>query len=304
MRSFGVRLPILAATAWAGIGLSVSAKGYSATARLSTSHPRWQQSLCRLLMSPRSYVLRPLTAFPAISRPLTSRSPSRWRQQLCHDRLRVRRGSSAGSGSSKTGRRQLRDHLSPDELLLADLLRNFLSSTYFPTVYTPTIYSAHRLRIPGSLQAHVYGTHRLRLRSRYGALATVSPDCEQVRLPSPPRSCLAVTRLRRRPIRLPARTVAHREARASRQIDPDVRFLRQWTAARTSPPCSTRSRIAAQAAPDTPRADSPPEAARSRQREQRTALQRRTSARDRPQHKHRCQGPGQPHAGAPVSAGR
>ena len=28
MRSFGVRLPILAVTAWAGIGLSVSAMGY------------------------------------------------------------------------------------------------------------------------------------------------------------------------------------------------------------------------------------------------------------------------------------
>ena len=52
MRSFGVRLPILAATAWAGIGLSVMGRdyGYSETVYLTPTVAtlRVADILCRV----------------------------------------------------------------------------------------------------------------------------------------------------------------------------------------------------------------------------------------------------------------
>ena len=94
MRSFGVRLPILAATAWAGIGLSVLGRelGYSET---STLLPRWRHSRCPRLMSPLTPMLcrqLPLSQLssrrvhrrarhggvPAISRPPTKFEGGFW----------------------------------------------------------------------------------------------------------------------------------------------------------------------------------------------------------------------------------
>ena len=75
MRSFGVRLPILAVTAWASIGLSVSGMD-SATPRPFTS-PRRQQSRGRRLTSPLAPTwFPPPTLFRPMFRPLTLTSPS------------------------------------------------------------------------------------------------------------------------------------------------------------------------------------------------------------------------------------
>ena len=65
MRSLGVRLPILAVTAWAGIGLSVWAS-ISATARPSTSPPQRRLLSCppHTSTSP-SYLLPTAYSFPS-----------------------------------------------------------------------------------------------------------------------------------------------------------------------------------------------------------------------------------------------
>ena len=76
MRSFGVRLPILAATAWAGIGLSVMGRdlGYSETVYVTPTVATF--ALPTSCMSPQTPTwCRRHTAFPAICRPLTSYEP-------------------------------------------------------------------------------------------------------------------------------------------------------------------------------------------------------------------------------------
>jgi hypothetical protein len=132
MRSFGVRLPILAATAWAGIGFSVSGRdfGYSETVYLSptVATVAWPTTY----VASRSYVLPTAYEFPsyipAAYEPITL-APT-----YLTTAYRVRRGL--------FGRLRLVER----PLVASYLPTTYVSSTYYPTSYrlrsyTPTVYT-------------------------------------------------------------------------------------------------------------------------------------------------------------------
>ena len=173
MRSFGVRLPILAATAWAGIGLSVMGRdlGYSETIYLTPTVttltlPTTYVSSARIWYQPLMYprlTYQPPTAFPVISPHLTSTSPHAGVDRLCNDRLPASaEGSWAGSGSSSDlCVASLCDRLSTVQLLLPA----YYTTSYRATSYTPTIYRPTVLRISPGLGNFVHDAKFVGLRA-------------------------------------------------------------------------------------------------------------------------------------------
>ena len=113
MRSFGVRLPILAATAWAGIGFSVSGRdfGYSETVYVTPTVATvvWPTSY----VASRSYVVPTAYSFPSyipaayVDEPVTL-APTTYLTTAYTVRTGALRPAPAGR---ETGARQLRARL-------------------------------------------------------------------------------------------------------------------------------------------------------------------------------------------------
>ena len=150
MRSFGVRLPILAATAWAGIGLSVLGGdlGYSETVYISPTVATfaWPTSY----VTSDTYVLPTTYSFasyiPAayVEEPVTLASTD-----LPHDRLPGPKGAlgPAPAGRTTCGR-QLRHHvLSPSSYVVPTLLHNLLPGN---KLYTNHLHT-DRVRLSASV---------------------------------------------------------------------------------------------------------------------------------------------------------
>ena len=148
MRSFGVRLPILAATAWAGIGLSVSARdlGYSETVYVTPTVATlaWPTSY----VSSRSYVVPTAYSFPSylpaayVDEPVTL-APTTYVTTA----YRLRRGL---FGRLRLVERPVLASYAPTYLPSRYILptyyaTSYRAATYTPTVYTPTVFEYPRV---------------------------------------------------------------------------------------------------------------------------------------------------------------
>ncbi len=124
MRSFGVRLPILAATAWAGIGFSVFGMdfGYSETVYVTptVATVAWPTSY----VASRSYLVPTAYSFPSYIRRPTLRTGHAG-ADLLDDRIPGQEGTLRPASA---GRETAVGQLSADHLRVANLLRNFLSA--------------------------------------------------------------------------------------------------------------------------------------------------------------------------------
>ena len=200
MRSFGVRLPILAATAWAGIGFSVLGMdfGYSETVyvRPTVATVVWPTSY----VASRSYVLPTAYVSPRylptsyIEEPLILTSSYRLRRGL-FGRLRlVERPAIASYGTIVPTAFYL-----PSYYTTSYRTRAYMTVSLYPTVYFTTVYEYPTVWETG-------------YRARAGR--NVATRSRGPRRQQPPR--FKVTRHLRRAMRLRARTVAPGRSRASR----------------------------------------------------------------------------------------
>jgi hypothetical protein len=141
MRSFGVRLPILAATAWAGIGFSVSGRdfGYSETVYVTptVATVAWPTSY----VASRSYVVPTAYGFPSYIP--AAYEPVTLAPTYLTTGYRIRRGL---FGRLRLIERPLvasylpTTYVSPSVYATSYALRS-----YTPTVYTPTVFEYPRV---------------------------------------------------------------------------------------------------------------------------------------------------------------
>ncbi len=146
MRSFGVRLPILAATAWAGIGLSVLGRelGYSETVYLTPTVTTL--ALPTSYVAPRTYLTPTAYSFasyiPAsyVDEPLVLTSP-----RYVATAYQVRRGL---FGRLRLVERPVVTSYATTYLPSSYVLPTYYATSYRATSYTPTSYSATVFEYP------------------------------------------------------------------------------------------------------------------------------------------------------------
>lgn len=141
MRSFGVRLPILAATAWAGIGLSVSGMdlGYSETVYVTptVATVAWPTSY----IASRSYVIPTAYSFPSYIP--TAYEPVTLAPTYLTTAYRVRRGL---FGRLRLVERPLvASYLPTTYVSPSYYATSYRLQSYAPTVYSPTVFEYPRV---------------------------------------------------------------------------------------------------------------------------------------------------------------